>query len=179
LPVAVQAVLLPFDGKIIYDGLLNTYSVTFGSGIRRSLDIASRNAQEREGIITSLLPLISADEERRAIRSRNTKILAAFRTALYKSGLSTKMVERHLGTIESFANDYLLQQEPPRGLLEMSSEDLEDYLAGARSSATRGDTETQKAVVTGFKRFTRFLADSERIAWDTAADLHALLAARR
>jgi hypothetical protein len=175
LPVAVQAVLLPFDGKIIYDGLLNTYSVTFGSGIRRSLDIASRNAQEREGIITSLLPLTSPKEERSAIRSRNTKLLAAFRTALYKSGLSTKMVERHLSTIEPFANDYLLQPDPPCGLLEMSSEDLEDYLAGAES----GDTETQKAVVTGFKRLTRFLADSERIAWDTAADLHALLAARR
>jgi hypothetical protein len=92
LPIAVRAVLLPFEGKIIYDGLLTAYNVTIGSTIRRSLGVASRNAQEREGIITSLLPSISPstmDEERSAIRSRNAKILAAFRTALSKSGLST------------------------------------------------------------------------------------------
>ncbi len=38
LPVLVQAVLLPFESKIIYDSLLVPYSVSFGSGIRRSLN---------------------------------------------------------------------------------------------------------------------------------------------
>ena len=33
LPYYAKAVLLPFKGKIIYDGLLQGYSVIFGSGI--------------------------------------------------------------------------------------------------------------------------------------------------
>lgn len=34
LPILVEAVLLPFKGHIIYDGLLIPYSISFGSGIR-------------------------------------------------------------------------------------------------------------------------------------------------
>src|SRR5262249_16137682 len=34
LPVYVQAVLLPFENQIIYDGLLQSYAVVFGPGIR-------------------------------------------------------------------------------------------------------------------------------------------------
>ena len=37
LPVMTQTVLLPFNGKIIYDGLLSGYPVSFGPGIRRDL----------------------------------------------------------------------------------------------------------------------------------------------
>jgi len=34
LPYYVKAVLLPFKGKIIYDGILQGYAVSFGGGIR-------------------------------------------------------------------------------------------------------------------------------------------------
>lgn len=56
LPVYVQAVLLPFEGRIIYDSLLRSYAITFGPGIRRSLREAHRDAKKREGIITTLVP---------------------------------------------------------------------------------------------------------------------------
>jgi hypothetical protein len=52
LPVLVEAVLLPFEGKIIYDSLLAPYSVTFGSGIRRNLNDDYRHVQERGGVVT-------------------------------------------------------------------------------------------------------------------------------
>lgn len=35
LPVYLEAVLLPFEDKIIYDSLLIPYSIHFGSGARR------------------------------------------------------------------------------------------------------------------------------------------------
>ena len=37
LPVYVEAVLLPFDDRIIYDSVLLPYNVSFGSGIQREL----------------------------------------------------------------------------------------------------------------------------------------------
>jgi hypothetical protein len=45
---------LPFKGKIIYDGLLSSYSISFGPGIRRSLNESFNEAKMRHGIVTSL-----------------------------------------------------------------------------------------------------------------------------
>ena len=54
LPVMVGTVLLPFKGTIVYDGLLNGYNISFGSGIRRSLNENYKEAKDRDGVITSL-----------------------------------------------------------------------------------------------------------------------------
>ncbi len=57
LPVAVEAVLLPFRDRIVYDGLIASYSVSFGPGIRRMLSDSYRRAKKREGIVTSFAQL--------------------------------------------------------------------------------------------------------------------------
>ncbi len=54
LPVMSKTVLLPFKDKIIYDGLLSGYRISFGSGIRRSLNESYQAARSRQGIVTSL-----------------------------------------------------------------------------------------------------------------------------
>jgi hypothetical protein len=56
LPVMTKTVLLPFNDKIIYDGLLTGPgpSLWFGAGIRRGLNESYQNAKERYGIVTSL-----------------------------------------------------------------------------------------------------------------------------
>jgi len=54
LPVMVEAVLLPFNDKIIYDSIFSPYHMTFGGGIRRSFNDAYQEAKSRFGIITSL-----------------------------------------------------------------------------------------------------------------------------
>jgi hypothetical protein len=56
LPVLTQTVLLPFKGKIVYDGLLNTYRISFGPGIRRSMNESYKEAKARQGIVTALPP---------------------------------------------------------------------------------------------------------------------------
>lgn len=53
-PVLTKTVLLPFKGKIVYDGLLNSYNVSFGPGIRRSVNESFKEAKARHGIVTSL-----------------------------------------------------------------------------------------------------------------------------
>ena len=54
LPVLVETILLPFKDRIVYDSLLNAYRISFGSGIRRSLNENFKEAKERHGIVTSL-----------------------------------------------------------------------------------------------------------------------------
>ena len=54
LPRLIQTVLLPFKGKIIYDGLLSGHNITFGGGVKRRLHEEYKEAKETFGIITSL-----------------------------------------------------------------------------------------------------------------------------
>ena len=53
-PVLVEAVLLPFEEKVIYDSFLVPYNISFGGGMRRSFNESYREAKTGEGIITSL-----------------------------------------------------------------------------------------------------------------------------
>jgi Domain of unknown function (DUF6398) len=54
LPVLTNTVLLPFKGKIVYDGLMNSYRISFGPGIRRSLNESFKEAKAQHGMVTSL-----------------------------------------------------------------------------------------------------------------------------
>jgi hypothetical protein len=54
LPFMIETVLLPFEGKIIYDGLMTRYSLSFGPGMRRELNEAYDKARSAYGVITSL-----------------------------------------------------------------------------------------------------------------------------
>lgn len=159
LPVYSRAVLLPWGHQIIYDSLLNAYNVLIGPGIRGELQDLYRNLQEREGIITSLLPEdqeSSPDKARSDITTRNRKVLTAFRRELAKSGLSQQTVERHVERLADFAQMALLEQEPSRGLLDLTSGDLEHYLRG----------HADPAALTSFKRFVRFLLNTGRIDYE-------------
>lgn len=54
LPAMIETVLLPFRGKIIYDGLVSLFNVTFGPGTRRRFEEDFQAAKANKGIITSL-----------------------------------------------------------------------------------------------------------------------------
>lgn len=54
LPVMVEAVLLPYKGKIIYDGLISNYPIHLGRGIRSSIKNSYALMEGRYGIITEL-----------------------------------------------------------------------------------------------------------------------------
>jgi len=167
-PLRVQAVLLPFEDHIIYDSLLEPYAIFFGPGIRGSLNEQYRNVQEREGIITTLEPMgayPSAEESRKGMLAREAKLLAAFRKDLARRGLSPSKVEQHVGTIQTFAQTYLLIQDPPRGLLETTLADVQTYLSttGARSNTT------------SFRRFVRFLSETGRMDYEQSEPLREFL----
>lgn len=54
LPVLTETVLLPFKGRIVYDGLMSGYNISFGGGIKRMLNEEFKGAKARHGIVTSL-----------------------------------------------------------------------------------------------------------------------------
>ena len=54
LPAYVKTVLLPFNGKIIYDGLLEGHNIFFGPGISTSVKNRYRIAKQKGEIIESL-----------------------------------------------------------------------------------------------------------------------------
>jgi hypothetical protein len=163
LPIYVKAVLLPFEDRIIYDGLLLPYPVMFGSGIKRDLDETYRFIDESEGVITSLLPGVDDPAKmRKNIQTRNKKTLTAFQKELGRSGLSPKMIEQHGGNIVKFAES-LLAQNPPRGILSLTLADVKAHLQANKDDAV------------SFKRFARFLRDTGRMGYDEAEDLLEML----
>jgi hypothetical protein len=172
LPMYAQVVLLPFEHRIIYDSLFTSYNVVLGPGIRRRLQEEYRNLQEREAVITNLLPEdqeISRTQAQSGITTRNRKVLTAFRRELRKSGLSEPTVERHIGVIDNFAQTTLLVLDSPRGLLELTGADLQRYL----------DQAPDPAVLTSLKRFVRFLLQTGRVDDKTGESLQAQLKALR
>ena len=54
LPLYAQAVLLPFEGRIIYDSLIGTYNIAYGSGMLRGFKEDYRKLKNGTGIITRL-----------------------------------------------------------------------------------------------------------------------------
>jgi hypothetical protein len=166
-PVLVEAVLLPFEDKIIYDSLLIPYRVMFGAGIRRSLNEAYRRVQEQGGVTTTLQSL-SAAATRQAIGRGNQKILIAFRKDLLAAGLSLKTVEEHTGHIARFADVYWSTLEQPRSLLELDGNGLKQYLRRQGKSVNW----------VSFRRFVRFLRDTSRVDWDQAEAMQRVLKQR-
>lgn len=54
LPRYSKAVLLPFEGKIIYDSLISSYNITYGSSIRKRFNEEYRELKNKAGVITTL-----------------------------------------------------------------------------------------------------------------------------
>ncbi len=160
--------MLPFEHHIIYDSLLTSYNVLFGPGIRHDLQERYRHIQEREGIITSLLPEDQAARQahqRSDLLAGNRKVFTAFRRELRKAGLSPQTVEMHVATIADFASIILLESDPPRGALDLTFADIQSYVSGKPS----------KQPLTSFKRFVRFLFSTGRLDYEAGEHLYELL----
>jgi len=54
LPVYVKTVLLPFKGRVIYDGLLQPHQIYFGGGVRSDLRETYLTAKQNQRIVESL-----------------------------------------------------------------------------------------------------------------------------
>ncbi|MBN1680487.1 MAG: hypothetical protein JW966_09355 [Anaerolineae bacterium] len=164
LPILIKTVLLPFEDRIIYDSLFSSYSIHFGGGYRSSLKDGYNRIQEREGLITTLPPYAERSDpaaEKKHVQEKNKKLLTAFQKELGKAGLSPKMMEEHTAAIAAFAENFLLAQTPPAYLLDTNRAHVEAYMKATSS----------KANLVSFKRFARFLRDTDRVYYEDAEEL--------
>jgi hypothetical protein len=77
LPVYVKTVLLPFKGRIIYDGLLQPHQIYFGSGIRSDLKETYLTAKQNQRIVESLeadIQEAARHKPRRSTKDWSTKV---------------------------------------------------------------------------------------------------------
>ena len=70
LPLYIETVLLPFKGKIIYDGLFQSYNISFGGGIKRTLKESYMVAKQNNRIIESL----ESTQDGKQINKRNKPV---------------------------------------------------------------------------------------------------------
>lgn len=71
LPLYVHTVLLPFEGKIIYDGLLGHHNISFGGGVKRELKETYMRAKQNHRIIDCLE--MSCDNSRAKSQPKHLK----------------------------------------------------------------------------------------------------------
>lgn len=76
LPLPCQTSLLPFKGKIIYDGLMKSYSVYFGGGIKSSLKKTYIRAKQNGRIIDSFEETSKITKKELSYKSYNKEINA-------------------------------------------------------------------------------------------------------
>lgn len=108
LPIMVQGVLIPFGDRIIFDGLLRSYPIHLGPGIRRGL--ANDYREARGGLVHSLGPAPKPGAAKRT-RSPRSKTAAKPMKPLQHPGrcegcggvFSRRTVARHLDGCESLA----------------------------------------------------------------------------
>jgi hypothetical protein len=162
-PCYVKAVLLPFAGRIIYDSLVEPYNVLIGSGIRTDLERIYADAKERGALVTTLPPPVPDPE---TMRASNTKVVAAFRTHLFGTGLSERVVGRDTAALEELAQ-HLLGRSKPLSLRECDAAALREFIAQTTPDKTR---------LTGVKRFVRFLRDTGRMDFTKATTALKVLA---
>ena len=105
LPVMVKAVLLPFKGQVIYDGILNFYRITFGPGIRRSLNDDFKEAKARHGIVTSL-PLAEKPSEL-PVEAAKAKPRPKTRSPKDQTADVAQVI---IGLIDQFCKDHLNEE---------------------------------------------------------------------
>ncbi|MEB3338103.1 MAG: hypothetical protein VKJ46_11615 [Leptolyngbyaceae bacterium] len=107
LPRLVGAVLLPFKGQIIYDGMLTGPNVLFGRSFRANLNEEYEKAKARFGIITSLeVPLeeLETDEVAKLktyLKSARSRELngAEIQTLISKSSALKELYYQEMGKV--------------------------------------------------------------------------------
>ncbi len=72
LPMYVKTTLLPFKGRIIFDGMFQTYRIHFGGGIKRRLKEEYMTAKQNNRIIESLEPVKKEKQPAAKIKAINT-----------------------------------------------------------------------------------------------------------
>lgn len=166
-PLLVETVLFPFGNEIITDGLLQSYNVMFGNGIRSELKDIYDDAKERGAIITTLIPnQQTPTREQLAANAEvtNGKVLDSFTKHQYRSGRSPKTVERDVLAATNLAHFLISEQPKPSSLRDFHEKELKSFLSYVSEKEL-------KSVSLSIKRFLLFMQETGRLDWDEAENM--------
>jgi hypothetical protein len=110
IPKLVATALLPFKGRIIYDGLVSAYSITFGGGIKKSLNEEYREAKEAFGIIASLDGQPATPREKTKETSSKPRKTPATTSGRSASGDAKAIAEEVMTMTDAFCLKFLNQE---------------------------------------------------------------------
>jgi len=88
-PTLLQTTLLPFEGKIVYDGLMICHRIHFGAGIKRRLNEEYKDAKARFGVVTQL-PFNPRDTQQHETTAETKKTPKSTRKSGRKRASATK-----------------------------------------------------------------------------------------
>lgn len=104
LPRLVHTVLLPFNDKIIYDGLLSGHNITFGGGVKRMLNEEYKEAKGAFGIITSL------PEGKSPTKKPKKQTKKRVRSDTNRSSKAKDVLDAIVQMTDAFCKDYLNEE---------------------------------------------------------------------
>jgi hypothetical protein len=132
LPILVKAVLLPFKGRIVYDGLFHGYgSIFFGPGIRGSLNEAYQRAKQNGRIIESLEP-----EQAAAKPPKRPKVVPDWRPALDEIVQTTEKLRQAETVIQTKAFGLLKNSAKLAQAAVQTPDNLDELYKLARRTET-------------------------------------------
>jgi hypothetical protein len=112
-PYMVNAILLPFEDKIIYDGFLGTYAVSFGKGIRDSIKNSYEKAKETTGIIETIdippTPIKPHHATKKLVPSQHARLIVDTKGANVPKSMSARYIEV-AEFIEKFCDEKLNEE---------------------------------------------------------------------
>jgi len=162
IPVMVKTTLVPFENVIIFDGLMGSYPVIFGDGLRSMMKDWYADALERGAILTILPELQKTKQELMTQREKTNKsVLKHFKAYSINEGRSERIVNRDNNTAAVLAAFIKEQADEPLSLRDVSLKHVAAFLA----SNYHKDLKTVKI---GLRRFFDFLANTERMDWEFA-----------
>ena len=105
------------------------------------------------------------EEAAEAIREKNLVVLNEFGNALHEAGLKDKTINRHVGNVGFYINDYLLYDELRE--IEDGIEAIDGFFNWFFPRKALWSTiETTRQNITSLKKFYKFLLEQERIDQD-------------
>ena len=156
LPRLINTTLLPFKGRIVYDGIMTGYDITFGRGVKGSLSQNYEEIKGRAGIVTSLPPAALRPRPARktaASRERATEV-GTTRGGAAATSQAGPTHDKIVGLIDAFCRERL--DEEYRALCR----GMAGVLARKRPSPlTRGKPESWASGIVRAVGWANFLGD--------------------
>jgi len=151
LPTMIETVLLPFRGKIIYDGVISRFNVAFGSGSRRGFEEHLRAAKASNGFFTSLPASPAAHTAQPAGESPKPKFARRTQSQVPAVG---QVLTQIVGMTDAFCAEHLTKE------YASLCRKLAEKLAGKRPSPLlRGELESWACGIIRTIGWVNFLDD--------------------